>query len=354
MKKILISIITAVLIIACKTPEQNINGENPAAYNYIDKINMNAQSAASTLPFTRGVNFTQWFEAQSPRGINFTTYTEQDFINAKSIGVEVIRLPIRLHSMTGGAPDYRLDPLLLRLLDQAVDWAEKHQLYIILDNHSFDPRVSTTPEIENILVPVWKQMAAHYKNRSSYVLYEILNEPHGIAAKTWADIQGRTIAAIREIDKDRIIVVGGTNWNSIDELFNLQYPYDNLVYTFHFYDPYLFTHQGETWGGPPTLQNLRGVPFPADAHKIPAAPPDLRGTWVEESLRSSYRNDGTIKALERQLDKVVKFAVERDVPVFCGEFGVYIPNCLPEDRVRWYEIVNILFDLRGIVRTSWD
>jgi endoglucanase len=58
--------------------------------------------------------------------------------------------------------------------------------------------------------------------------------------------------------------------------------------------------------------------------------------------------------LERQLDKVVKFAVEREVPVFCGEFGVFIPNSLPEDRVRWYEIIKILFDLRGIIRTSWD
>jgi endoglucanase len=96
------------------------------------------------------------------------------------------------------------------------------------------------------------------------------------------------------------------------------------------------------------------VPFPADVRAIPKAPDELKGTWIEDSLNYSYRQDATVRALERQLDKAVKFSRERGVPVFCGEFGVFIPNSLNEDRVRWYEIVNILLDLRGIVRTSWD
>jgi endoglucanase len=346
-KKVILLAPIALFLLSCQISNKS--------YNYMDQINQNVETVSSTLPFFRGVNFTTWFEASSPQSIVFSTFTEQDFIDAKTLGIEVIRLPIKMHDMTGGSPDYRLDPFFLSLLDHAVDWAEKHQIYLILDNHSFDPSVSTSADIGGILIPVWQQMARRYRNRSDYILYEILNEPHGIETDVWAEIQERAVRAIREIDPDRWIVVGGAGWNSIDEMLNLPaYPYDKLIYTFHFYDPHIFTHQGATWGDPPTLGPLRGVPFPFDAHEIPEVPKELIGTWMEGNLKYSYSRDGTVSALERQLDKAVRFSLERGVPVFCGEFGVFIPNVLSEDRVRWYEIVGILLDLRGIVRTSWD
>jgi endoglucanase len=314
------------------------------------------EAAASPLPFFRGVNFPTWFEAPSPRFIPVTRYMEKDFRDVKSIGVDVIRLPIHLHNMAGDAPDYTLDPLFLGFLDQAVDWAEKYGMYLILDNHSFDAVAPTDPTIDKILIPVWTQMAQRYKDRSSYVLYEVLNEPHGIDAPLWADIQGRVIEAIRATGDKHSIIVGGVEYNSIDELLNLPtYPDDNIIYNFHFYDPYLFTHQGETWGFPPNLRTLKGMPFPFNAHKIPKIPAELRGTWVESSVRNVYRNDATVEALAKQLDKAVKFSQERGgVPLFCGEYGVYIPNSLQEDRVRWYAAVTKLFAERGIAHTSWD
>ena len=310
----------------------------------------------SSLPFSRGVNFSTWFETSSPRTIAFTAFTEQDFIDAKSIGVDIIRLPINLHSMTNGAPDYRLDPLFTRFLDQAVDWAEKHEMYIILDNHSFDPVAATDPAIDTILIPVWTQMARRYKDRSDYILYEVLNEPHGIEAARWAAIQEKVVKAIREIDSRHSIVVGGVNYNSIDALFNLPvYNYDNIIYTFHFYDPYLFTHQGETWGSPPNLKNLKGMPFPAEAHALPEIPRELQGTWIEQSIKNSYKKDAAAEALAKQLDKAARFSRERgNISLFCGEFGVFIPNSLPEDRVRWYQTVTQLLAQRGIARASWD
>ena len=314
-----------------------------------------AEKVNVSTPFFRGVNFTQWFETSSARSIVFTTYTEQDFINVKSMGADVVRLPIRMHDMTSGAPDYKFDPLFFQLLDQVVDWAEKHELYLIIDNHTFDPVAHVKPSIEQALIPVWKQIAERYKNRTPYIIYEIFNEPHGISARVWGEIQGRVVKAIREIDPDRYIIVGGVGYNSIDELFNIpKYEFNNLIYTFHFYDPYLFTHQGETWGSPPNLRNLRDLPFPGDIRPMPPVPPDLRGTWVEANLRHNYRRDASVPALTRQMNKAVRFANDRGVPVFCGEFGVIMTNTKQEDRVRWYEAVTKLLDERGISRTSWD
>src|SRR5690606_8051568 len=118
------------------------------------------------VPFNRGINLTNWFQARSPGAIQFGKYGKTDFENIQSLGCDVIRLPINLHSMTLGAPEYKPDPLFLTFLDSAVAWAEDLELHLIIDNHSFDPAVNTDPAVELILVKVWSHMAQYYKDRS--------------------------------------------------------------------------------------------------------------------------------------------------------------------------------------------
>ncbi|MDR0301781.1 MAG: glycoside hydrolase family 5 protein [Treponema sp.] len=345
MKKIFFIFIVSVFLAGCNTSE-------PATVDYSEG---NVDGVLASSPFEKGVNFSGWFESFSASSIPFTKYVEQDFVNVKSLGADVIRLPIRMHSMTGGQPDYTLDPLLLKFLDMAVDWAEKYGLYIIIDNHSFDPVKNTEDDIDKILIPVWEQVAQRYKNRSDYVIYEILNEPHGISDARWGEVQGLAINAIRKHDTKHYIIVGGTDYNSLGKMSALpEYSDTKLIYTFHFYDPYLFTHQGAGWGGPPVLSSLAGVPFPYNSKRMPKIPAELKGTWVEGSLNYSYSKDADPNTLYNTLNKAVSFSKERNVPIFCGEFGVYMINSLKEDRVRWYQIVSKALAKRRISRTSWD
>lgn len=302
--------------------------------------------------FSKGVNLTNWFQTGSARQIQFTKYTKQDLVRIKSLGCDVIRLPINLHFMTNGSPDYVIDPLFFDFLDQVVDWAEELQIHLLLDNHTFDPNVDTQPSIETILLKVWPQMAAHYKNRSNYVYYEILNEPHGISTAAWCQIQQKVIDAIRAIDTKHTIVVGPSGYNSYTELNNMPvYSDTNLIYTFHFYDPFLFTHQGATWTN--YMQDVSGVPFPYDAARMPATPASAKGTWVESSL-NNYKNEGTVAKIKQLLDVAVNFKTSRNVKLFCGEFGVYIPNSPHADRVYWYDVVHKYLEEKGISWTTWD
>ena len=97
------------------------------------------------------------------------------------------------------------------------------------------------------------------------------------------------------------------------------------------------------------------MPFPANAHALPEIPRELQGTWIEESIKYSYKNDAAVQTLAKQLDKAAQFSRERGgLSLFCGEFGVFIPNSLPEDRVRWYQTATQLLAQRGIARASWD
>jgi endoglucanase len=340
---------TGLLLMACSTIDGPSNGSS------LPEEVEQPEAALRATPFSRGVNFSGWLEAYSAQGISFTRYSEADFANVKSLGADVVRLPISMHSMTAGAPAYTLDPLLLKFLDSAVDWAEKHELYIIIDNHSFDPVEHTANDIDKILIPVWEQVARRYQDRSDYVIYEVLNEPHGISDSRWGEIQGKVIDAIRRIDPKHTIIVGGTDFNSIGKLSAIpEYADQNLIYTFHFYDPYLFTHQGASWGGPPVLTTLVGVPFPADSKRMPKVSAELKGTWIESSLNYSYRSEATASKLYSTLDRAVAFSRARDVPVFCGEFGVYMIQSPAADRVTWYEVVSGALDRRNISRASWD
>ena len=309
--------------------------------------------AQTEAPFTRGVNLSGWFQAGTAQQIHFARYTKTDFEQIQSLGCDVIRLPINLHGMTQGAPDYRLEPLFLMFLDSAVTWAEEVGIHLILDNHSFDPSVNTDPAIEDVLTKTWEQLATRYQSRSDLILFEILNEPHGIDDGVWGAIQGRVIDAIRDIDERHTLIVGPASWNSYNNLSLMpSYADTNLIYTFHFYDPFIFTHQGATWTGIP-LQDLSNMPFPYDANRMPTLPSSLVGTWVEGGYQN-YANEGTLAHMQQLLDIAISFQQSRGVPLFCGEFGVYQANSLEPDRVRWYEgLVNML-DSAGIAWTMWD
>lgn len=311
------------------------------------------QVSHSQVPFHRGVNLTGWFQASSAQKIQFRKFTKKDFVEIKSLGCDVIRLPINLHGMTAGAPDYIIDPLLFSFLDSAVNWAEELQLYLLIDNHSFDPSSSTSPDIGLTLNKVWPQLAWHYKDRSNYIIYEVLNEPHGITNQLWGSIQQQAIDAIRSKDTKHTIIVGPSGFNSYNDLALMPvYSDNNLIYTFHFYDPFMFTHQGASWSTP-SMVSLSGVPFPYNSATMPACPTDLLGSWVEQALKS-YPVDGTVAKVKSLIDIAVNFKNAHNVNVFCGEFGVYIPNSDTANRAFWYKTIKDYLGEKSIPWTTWD
>ena len=308
------------------------------------------QGQSPQCPFTRGFNLAGWFQGASAGEIS-NVYTLTDLEHMMALGADHVRVPIDLYNLAGDGPGYVIDPILLLYLNRLVDWTEHLGLYIILDNHTHVP-LSDDAERSDRLIALWQQMADHFKNRSELLHYEILNEPFGLADAEWGTLQRLVIEAIRAIDVTHTVIVAPNAMSHFDHLDLLpEYADANLIYTFHFYDPFLFTHQATNWTDP-SMENLTGVPFPYDASRMPAMPAAFTGNWLGQ-LWEGYDQAGTRAALQGRMQIAVQFRDSRHVPIHCGELGVWQPGAVYEDRIQWHADIHAFLETDSIAWTLW-
>jgi aryl-phospho-beta-D-glucosidase BglC (GH1 family) len=204
-------------------------------------------------------------------------------------------------------------------------------------------------------VSLWKAMAEHFKGTDpNLVFFEMMNEPEQTDPYRWAGIESAVAEAIRRIAPQHTIIAAGARWSGLPDLLQMSpIGMENVIYTFHDYDPFPFTHQGATW----TMQEvrpLRGVPYPSSPEAVAAnlqQEPTLQGQWFVEEY-------GLARWDAARLDAEIAFA-ERwgkmyHVPVYCGEFGVHKPYANPADRARWTHDMRVAFEKHGIGWAMWD
>lgn len=312
-----------------------------------------------TMPFTKGLNLTGWLEGYNNSNWRSDLFGKQDFEDIKSLGVEIVRIPIFFEEFSSGSPDYIVEDWLWEKIDKAVEWCTELKMYMIIDFHNdCGYKTKTKPDVEDMLLKIWKQIAERYKNSGEYVLYEIMNEPHfesGNKASDvakWGKLQGNVLKAIRAVDKRHTVIVCAEDYCSVTYLLKLpDYKDDNLIYNFHDYTPMLFTHQGASWVG---LENVRHIPFPYSKEKMPEMPKKQREQGWIESMFANYKTEGKEEYLVKPLDEAVKFANKRGVALMCNEYGVAMSYADKSERANWYRLKGKWMQERNICRVSWD
>mgnify|MGYP003318427857 CR=1 FL=1 len=313
---------------------------------------------ANKVPFSKGIDLLTFFEIWNENDIpNLNKYEEKDFDSFKSMGIDVIRLPVHFDLLMEPVQNGKIKEYVLEKLDQVCDWAEKNKIYLIIDNHSFNSEEwSNNPVSEKLLKEhletVWSQVAPRYKDRSEYIMYEIVNEPPYKNSNKWIKIQEELIKLIRTYDTKHSIVVTGADFSSIDTLVKMKpYKDDKLIYTFHFYEPFLFTHQGATWVGK-EMMDLEGVPFPYDENRIPEFKGNAKNSWVQDTFFYEYPRTGTVKYINERIKKAADWGKKYKVPVLCGEIGdkVWINR---EDRLAWINATREALNKNNIPYCTW-
>ena len=308
-----------------------------------------------TMPFSKGLNLSGWLEDLGEGNSRSLMFDRQDFEDIKSLGVEIVRIPIWFEEFSSGEPDYIVEDWLWEKIDNAVEWCTELEMYVIIDFHNDCESYSKTrPDVEDMLKKIWSQIAGRYNDSGKYVLYEIMNEPHfktgNIEAdiSKWNRIQGNILKEIREIDKTHTVIVGAEGSYSMKYLLRLpDYKDDNIIYNFHDYTPVVFTSQGST----AATRNVRHIPFPYVKEKMPPIPQKIPPSIKQELQK--YPEISKESNLVKPYDEVVNFANKRSVALMCNEYGVDMTYADSEDRINWYRLKAKWLDERNITRISW-
>ncbi len=235
-----------------------------------------------------------------------------------------------------------------------------HGLAVVIDLHpesDFKARLAKDDEFVERFADFWRAFAAHYSALNldaDRVFLEILNEPEFTDRYRWLGVQMKLAAAIRQGAPALTIIAAGARWSSDDELVFQEPLHDpNIIYNFHFYEPFLFTHQGATWSAY-YWHWLRGVRYPSTAdsaeHAAALAPDEVDRLQV---IRYGSEHWDAAR-IESEMKQAAEWARQRGVPLVCNEFGVYREYADPQDRVAWLHDVRTALEHNGIGWAMWD
>lgn len=257
------------------------------------------------------------------------------FADIAKAGFKSVRVPMNFGAWASYKPPYRwVKPDDLNMGDRFIEWALSNDLNVIVDLHhvELDGSVPGADATERIGW-IWKEVAGRYRHHDpERVFFELRNEPHDIAAEDWRRQAEELIKVVRSVAPRHTLVVGFHDWNSRQAMIDSKPFADrNIIYTFHYYEPFIFTHQGATWSAK-GLPELKGVPFPSGNDEI-RVPDTAKGTWVETRIRS-YAEDARPGRIFEELKAAKEWSMRNKVPIFLGEFGSFGKHPTLEDRCR--------------------
>ncbi|MBK7104879.1 MAG: glycoside hydrolase family 5 protein [Ignavibacteriae bacterium] len=232
----------------------------------------------------------------------------------KDAGFSSVRIPIRWSSHISNKNNFTIDENFFLRIDSIVQQALENDLIVIINVHHFRELYFHPYKYERMFYVLWEQISNRYKNYSQYLLFEVLNEPHYfLSKKIWNRILKNVIPLIRLDNKERVLLVGPAKWNNIEGLNKLEIPkeFENIIITFHYYKPFIFTHQGAEWV---KFSNLF-----------------LGRTWSG--------SNSEIQKIEKHFSKVKEWGIKNNLPINLGEFGAYYKADF-NSRILWTKAVS--------------
>jgi endoglucanase len=273
-----------------------------------------------------------------------------DFILLKKLGFKSIRLPVAFEYFNeAGIPPEKV----FAQIDEVLKQCKLYEIKLIIDYHygklNDNNYLTETPKA----IALWLNLTKRYiKESPDNLFFELYNEPPHMNPKVWKDAAYNIVTAIRGVDKKRTLIVGASNFNSIYELSRMERLADeNIIYTFHFYEPFFFTHQGADWVGDQVATT--GVPFPYNAKTYPPINPKVIGTWGENNYYQ-YKNDGNEQSVHDKLQIVKNWSNKYGVPVLCGEYGVFNKYTDADSRCRYIKAVRKNLKAMNMPGILWD
>jgi aryl-phospho-beta-D-glucosidase BglC (GH1 family) len=289
----------------------------------------------------RGVNLSSWFRfPPEETEAHFRDYiTGTDLCLIRGMGFHAVRLPIQpsyiLQPDNPGVPD----PVMLGYIDAAIRRILAYDLAVVVEIHPSDQRIAETATFASDLIIFWDAFARHLSQYDpDMVFLEAMNEPVFLDDPArWENMQRLLLTAMRQGAPEHTLVATGPYWSSIDGLTEITpVEDDNVIYTFHFYEPAAFTHQGATWSDP-VYEPLRMLPYPSSPEACSGSLAEISDEEARLFAETYCQERWDAAKIDERIATAAAWAEQHEVVLFAGEFGVFSYFAPPEDRLRWLQ-----------------
>ena len=303
-------------------------------------------------------------------------------------GFDFLRFPVDPGPLLALGPGAEQDRMIADIREGA-ELILGAGLNVVVDMHSI-PRPDEDWGTEAVVEGLWPDYltlvgrvgAALDGLDPKRVAFEPLNEPthdcDAIAAGTPQDWPAQLVqmhSAARRAAPDLTLVLSGACWGGAYGLSALDpaiIPDGNVIWSFHSYEPFTFSHQGAEWTDAP-LKYLSGLPYPPEMLTEEAAK-ELENAAVGRMAEAAGTTDrAAIRALlaayrqtprgeiGREIDAAMAWARAHDIPpsrLILGEFGANLPNLSPGpslmERAAFLSDKRLAAEAAGIAWAVWS
>ncbi|MBZ9763166.1 cellulase family glycosylhydrolase [Mesorhizobium sp. CA8] len=360
--------------------------------------------AAGAWPFRRGVNTWPWFaltrEFPAPRtDYDWRPFQPQrpvpapaDLARLRASGLDFIRLPVDPGPFLAADAGQRAE--LMAMLSAAVEAALAADLAVIVNvqangaTHFWNPdrmySSTAAPEFARYQVFVGEVAGMLADMAPAKIALEPVNEPpQDCASEAWPKVQAALLTAARGSAKNLPLLVTGGCGSMVRGLTALDpaplAAFEPILFTFHFYEPYLFSHQGAPWMREPVYRALNNVPWPASAGTLEGTLASVRARmaqdtkWSDEAKKAAYEETEKVlkvyfdaqpdrRFIDGYLKQVSDWGEAHDIArerIIMGEFGALrtdarytaAPN---PDRARYVADVRQSAEAFGFAWAFWN
>lgn len=277
------------------------------------------------LPLLRGVNLGDCLEAPNEGDWGHVIQKEW-FAKIREAGFDHVRIPVSWSTHAAAASPYAIDPEFIARVDEVLGWALEQGLAAVLNIHHYNEYIADPDGQRERLYGIWANLAEHYKDMPESVIFELLNEPNGMADLCANRDAAALIERIRKTNPERWIIVDADHWANLPNIVDMKLPDDKrLIASVHLYEPFHFTHQGASWA------------IGSDA-------------WLGTKWEGTDKEKQDIEDLFKIVSNMQR---KLGVPVYLGEFGAY-SKADYDSRLRWTDFIARQCEERGFGWAYWE
>jgi endoglucanase len=362
--------------------------------------------AESNWPFRKGAsihNMMNWatVEAGNPQRYAWPPFAGPRFHvsdallrNLAQAGFTFIRLTVDPGPFLQFRNEHR--QALDRDLVQAVRRLFQHGFAVIVDFHptsqvsAYAPEKLTASETDPLFlayVQMVRRTAGILAPLGPRVALELMNEPQygwdTATAQRWQRMLEILHREARAEAPDLLLVLSGARGGNSDGLMALDptpFAGSRVLYTFHYYEPYLFTHEGVRSTVPSAWpwRFISGLPYPPESGRQEEAWRKIRANinsdasltpaeraralvQVREAVTKYFASGFGAARIGADFEMVRRWAIEHAIDprdILLGEFGVtrtyeFYRASDPASQEAWLRDVRVEAERRGFSWTIW-